>query len=141
MQIDFFGFAPHFINRLNTFRLWVVQLFAIIKEYETDFEDSMDANLCTMIEYKVNKSIDFSSSMSFGDDNENLNSTCEPVSYAMNFSLIFNTSHRTLLAHRQQNHPKFKLVCKFIQFSRQLSTMTDINGKLTVDFCWANKLL
>lgn len=78
-----------FSSRLNTFRLWVVQLFAIIKEYEMEFtvEDSIDANLCSMIEYKVNKSMEYSSASSFNDDTENLNSTCEPVSYATNYSM------------------------------------------------------
>ena len=76
-----------FSSRLNTFRLWVVQLFAIIKEYETEFAvgDSIDANLCSMIEYKVNKS---SSPSSFNDETENLNSLCQPVSYAMNYSML-----------------------------------------------------
>ncbi|KAL7023272.1 hypothetical protein ACKWTF_012542 [Chironomus riparius] len=61
---------------LNTFRLWVVQLFAIIKEYEVEYAhemESMDANLCKMIEYKVNKTEHILS----GSD-ENFNRTCEP---------------------------------------------------------------
>ncbi|CAO1425766.1 unnamed protein product [Diamesa serratosioi] len=44
---------------LNTFRLWVPQLFAIITEYEKEHSSSNDtvinSNLCDMIEYKVNK--------------------------------------------------------------------------------------
>ncbi|CAO1431496.1 unnamed protein product [Diamesa tonsa] len=42
---------------LNTFRLWVPQLFAIITEYEKEFSTSNDtvpnSNLCEMIEYKT----------------------------------------------------------------------------------------
>lgn len=63
---------------LNTFRLWVVQLFAIIKEYEVEYAhgaDSMDANLCKMIEYKVNKTEQI-----LAGSGESFNSTCEPVS-------------------------------------------------------------
>jgi hypothetical protein len=63
---------------LNTFRLWVVQLFAIIKEYEVEYaheNESMDANLCKMIEYKVNKTEHILSG-----SNVNFNQTCEPVS-------------------------------------------------------------
>jgi hypothetical protein len=41
--------------RLNSFRLWTVQLFAIIKEYEDQFTIEPDTDLCMMIEYKVNK--------------------------------------------------------------------------------------
>jgi len=63
---------------LNTFRLWVVQLFAIIKEYEVEYAhemESMDANLCKMIEYKVNKTEHILSGSV-----ESFNRTCEPVS-------------------------------------------------------------
>ncbi|KAG5672794.1 hypothetical protein PVAND_002887 [Polypedilum vanderplanki] len=63
---------------LNTFRLWVVQLFAIIKEYQVEFaHDAIaidDANLCTMIEFKVNKTEYMIEEM----HHENFNSTCEP---------------------------------------------------------------
>ncbi|XP_058813071.1 synaptic vesicle glycoprotein 2B-like isoform X2 [Topomyia yanbarensis] len=43
---------------LNTFRLWVPQLFTIIDEYEQDPDPSFptDATLCDMLAYKVNKS-------------------------------------------------------------------------------------
>lgn len=65
---------------LNTIRLWVPQLFAIIKEYEVEYEHdatSIDANLCTMIEFKVNKT----ESIIMESNRENFNSTCEPVSF------------------------------------------------------------
>ncbi|XP_058457138.1 synaptic vesicle glycoprotein 2B-like [Malaya genurostris] len=43
---------------LNTFRLWVPQLFTIIEEYEQDPNLSFpsDGTLCDMLAYKVNKS-------------------------------------------------------------------------------------
>ncbi|XP_055617260.1 synaptic vesicle glycoprotein 2C-like [Toxorhynchites rutilus septentrionalis] len=43
---------------LNTFRLWVPQLFNIIDEYELDPNPNLnaDATLCDMLAYKVNKS-------------------------------------------------------------------------------------
>lgn len=65
------------INSLNTFRLWVVQLFAIIKEYENEFTldgDSVSATLCTMIEFKVNKT-----QLTIVDVPENADIVCEPV--------------------------------------------------------------
>lgn len=65
------------IISLNTFRLWVVQLFAIIKEYENEFTldgDSVTATLCTMIEFKVNKT-----QLTIVDVAENADIVCEPV--------------------------------------------------------------
>lgn len=42
---------------LNTFRLWVPQLFTIIQEYELDPTTfASDGTLCDMLAYKVNKS-------------------------------------------------------------------------------------
>lgn len=42
---------------LNTFRLWVPQLFTIIQEYELDPTTfATDGSLCDMLAYKVNKS-------------------------------------------------------------------------------------
>lgn len=42
---------------LNTFRLWVPQLFTIIQEYELDPKTfTTDGSLCDMLAYKVNKS-------------------------------------------------------------------------------------
>lgn len=41
---------------LNTFRLWVPQLFTIIQEYELDPSFATDGTLCDMLAYKVNKS-------------------------------------------------------------------------------------
>lgn len=42
---------------LNTFRLWVPQLFTIIEEYELDPTTfTTDGTLCDMLAYKVNKS-------------------------------------------------------------------------------------
>lgn len=45
---------------LNTFRLWMPQLFTIIEEYEADAASSNgfahDGTLCDMLAYKVNKS-------------------------------------------------------------------------------------
>lgn len=42
---------------LNTFRLWVPQLFTIIQEYELDPTTfTSDGTLCDMLAYKVNKS-------------------------------------------------------------------------------------
>lgn len=41
---------------LNTFRLWVPQLFTIIQEYELDPTFANDGTLCDMLAYKVNKS-------------------------------------------------------------------------------------
>uniref|UniRef100_A0A8D8GS52 Synaptic vesicle glycoprotein 2B n=1 Tax=Culex pipiens TaxID=7175 RepID=A0A8D8GS52_CULPI len=42
---------------LNTFRLWVPQLFTIIQEYELDPTTfASDGSLCDMLAYKVNKS-------------------------------------------------------------------------------------
>lgn len=62
--------------RLNTFRLWIVQLFAIIDEFEREFTlegDSVDANLCTMIDFKVNKTLHIVNVP------ENADIMCEPV--------------------------------------------------------------
>ncbi|XP_065076355.1 synaptic vesicle glycoprotein 2B-like [Ochlerotatus camptorhynchus] len=45
---------------LNTFRLWMPQLFTIIEEYEMDaaslYGSAHDGSLCDMLAYKVNKS-------------------------------------------------------------------------------------
>ncbi|XP_063701896.1 synaptic vesicle glycoprotein 2B [Culicoides brevitarsis] len=53
---------------LNSLRLWVPQLFSIISEYETDFplvnNGGKGADLCTMMEAKVNKSLLMSASNS-----------------------------------------------------------------------------
>lgn len=52
------NFLSFEIESLNTFRLWVVQLFAIMKEFEMELPSggmSSDANLCKMIQFKVNK--------------------------------------------------------------------------------------
>uniref|UniRef100_A0A336JYS3 CSON002395 protein n=1 Tax=Culicoides sonorensis TaxID=179676 RepID=A0A336JYS3_CULSO len=59
---------------LNSLRLWVPQLFSIISEYNNDFPIvgidtinentySSSADLCTMMEAKVNKSLQMSTSM------------------------------------------------------------------------------
>lgn len=64
--------------RLNTFRLWVVQLFAIIKEYENEYSldgNSVEASLCSMIEFKVNKT-----QHTIINNPENADIICEPVS-------------------------------------------------------------
>jgi hypothetical protein len=69
--------------RLNTFRLWTVQLFAIIKEYETEFSldgDVVDSNLCDMIEHKVNKSTQI-----IFNNSENSDVLCEAVSCMAKF--------------------------------------------------------
>lgn len=65
-------------SRLNTFRLWIVQLFAIIKEYETEVivDSASEANLCAMIEFKVNKTQHTITSV---DDNSDV--VCEAVSW------------------------------------------------------------
>lgn len=63
---------------MNTFRLWTVQLFAIIKEYETEFSldgAAVDSNLCEMIEYKVGKG-----SQPMHNNTENVDVLCEAVS-------------------------------------------------------------
>lgn len=76
------------INSLNTFRLWVVQLFAIIKEYENEFTldgDSVSATLCTMIEFKVNKT-----QLTIVDVPENADIFCEPV------IIFINTIYKTI---------------------------------------------
>lgn len=73
---------------LNTFRLWVVQLFAIIKEYEDDFSDDIgasDANLCRMIEYKVNKT-----QLVFVENVSNVATKCEPVNLPLSSFHIRN---------------------------------------------------
>lgn len=66
--------------RLNTFRLWVPQLFAIITEYEKEYSTSNDtvinSNLCDMIEYKVNKTQQTLINLIDGADGV----ICEPVS-------------------------------------------------------------
>lgn len=59
--------------------MWVPQLFSIIAEYQADFSngDNSDADLCMMIEYKVNKSMQ----MMVHNDSLVKNSTrCEAVS-------------------------------------------------------------
>lgn len=71
-----FDFPSH--HSLNTFRLWTVQLFAIIKEYETEFSldgSEIDSNLCEMIEYKVGKSSNL-----IHNNTENVDVLCEAVS-------------------------------------------------------------
>lgn len=70
--------VPFHTSSLNTFRLWTVQLFAIIKEYETEFSldgAAVDSNLCDMIEYKVGKS-----SRLIHNNTENVDVLCEAVS-------------------------------------------------------------
>jgi hypothetical protein len=59
-----------------------VQLFAIIEEYGNEIQqfsigDASDANLCMMIEYKVNKTLNAINS--FGGSEELV---CDAVSYA-----------------------------------------------------------
>jgi hypothetical protein len=76
----FFSFISFF--SLNTFRLWVPQLFTIITEYENDNNpiniSKTEASLCDMLAYKVNKT-DYS--MNKIDSEFNIeNIVCEPVS-------------------------------------------------------------
>lgn len=55
-----------------------MQLFAIIKEYETEFSldgAEIDSNLCEMIEYKLGKS-----SLLIHNNTENADVLCEAVS-------------------------------------------------------------
>jgi hypothetical protein len=78
--IPIFVSSLHHTFSLNTFRLWVVQLFAIIKEYQVEYAHDAaaldDANLCTMIAFKVNKT-----EYMMETRHENFNSACEPVSF------------------------------------------------------------
>lgn len=67
-----------------------MQLFAIIEEYENEIQQfsidvASEANLCTMIEYKVNKT---QHAVNFGESSD---SVCEAVSYQpYNSSCITN---------------------------------------------------
>ena len=79
LYFEFSSFI-YFHHSLNTFRLWIVQIFAIIEEYENEIQQfsidvASEANLCTMIEYKVNKT---QHTVNFGGSSDLV---CEAVSY------------------------------------------------------------
>lgn len=55
-SLQAYGIQFGILFGLNTFRLWMPQLFTIIDEYESDPASMQDGTLCDMLAYKVNKS-------------------------------------------------------------------------------------
>ncbi|XP_021713275.1 synaptic vesicle glycoprotein 2A [Aedes aegypti] len=55
-SLQAYGIQFGILFGLNTFRLWMPQLFTIIDEYESDPDSMQDGTLCDMLAYKVNKS-------------------------------------------------------------------------------------
>lgn len=54
-SLQAYGIQFGILFGLNTFRLWMPQLFTIIEEFESDPNSFQDGTLCDMLAYKVNK--------------------------------------------------------------------------------------